>query len=118
MANHAAAVSLLRPTATDIHRSRVSYPRARCLRGVQSGGSDAWCINGDRPLWKSKRMAMHAGSAMTKMTSCPACGAMISTNAGTCPRCGAISNRTLVAPIGLAIMLAIAVLYVLLQRYL
>ena len=62
-------------------------------------------------------MAMHAG-AMTKMTPCPACGAMISVNATACPRCGAIFNRTIVAPLGLAIMLAIAVLYVLLHRYL
>jgi uncharacterized paraquat-inducible protein A len=54
---------------------------------------------------------------MTKMTSCPACGAMISVNATACPRCGAIFNRTIVAPVGLAIMLAIAVLYVLLHRY-
>jgi uncharacterized paraquat-inducible protein A len=55
--------------------------------------------------------------AMTRMTSCPACGAMISANASTCPRCGAIFNRTLVAPVGIAIMLAIAVLYAILQRY-
>jgi hypothetical protein len=31
--------------------------------------------------------------------------------------CGAIFNRTVVAPIGLALMLAIAVLYALFQRY-
>jgi uncharacterized paraquat-inducible protein A len=42
---------------------------------------------------------------------------MISVNAGTCPRCGAIFNRTLVAPVGIAIMLAIAVLYAVFQRY-
>jgi uncharacterized paraquat-inducible protein A len=42
---------------------------------------------------------------------------MISANASTCPRCGAIFNRTVVAPVGIAIMLAIAILYVLLQRY-
>ena len=56
------------------------------------------------------------GRAMTKMTSCPACRAMISANATACPRCGAVFSRTF--PVGLAIMLAIAVLYVLLQRYL
>jgi uncharacterized paraquat-inducible protein A len=52
---------------------------------------------------------------MTRMTSCPACGAMISANASTCPRCGAVFTRTHVAPVGLAIMLAIAVLYALFQ---
>jgi hypothetical protein len=57
------------------------------------------------------------GRAMTKMTSCPACRAMISANATACPRCGAVFSRTVV-PVGLATMLAIAVLYVLLQRYL
>ena len=54
---------------------------------------------------------------MTSMTSCPACGGMISANATTCPRCGAIFNRTLVAPVGIAPMLAIAVLYAIFQRY-
>ena len=48
---------------------------------------------------------------MTKMTSCRACGAMISANASTCPRCGTILSRTAVAPAGLVAMLAIAVLY-------
>jgi uncharacterized paraquat-inducible protein A len=42
---------------------------------------------------------------------------MISANARTCPRCGAIFNRTLVAPVGIAIMLAITILYVLSQHY-
>jgi transposase len=51
------------------------------------------------------------------MTSCRSCGAMISANARTCPRCGAVFNRTLVAPVGIAIMLGIAVLYALFQRY-
>ena len=54
---------------------------------------------------------------MTIMTSCRACGAMISAEASACPRCGAIFNRTVVSRVGIAIMLAIAVLYVLLQRY-
>jgi uncharacterized paraquat-inducible protein A len=57
------------------------------------------------------------GSVMSKMTSCPACGAMISADANACPRCGATFNRTIGIPVGLAIMLAIAFLYVLLQRY-
>src|ERR1700722_8091889 len=57
------------------------------------------------------------GSVMTRMTSCPACGAMISANASTCPRCGAVFNRTLVAPVGIALMLAIAVLYAIFQRF-
>jgi predicted RNA-binding Zn-ribbon protein involved in translation (DUF1610 family) len=55
--------------------------------------------------------------AEARMTSCPACGAMISANASTCRRCGAVFNRTLVAPVGIATMLAIAVLYALFQRY-
>jgi hypothetical protein len=42
---------------------------------------------------------------------------MISAKASACPRCGAIFNRIFVAPVGLAIMLAIAVLYALFQRY-
>jgi uncharacterized paraquat-inducible protein A len=54
---------------------------------------------------------------MTRMSRCPACGGMISANASICPRCGAIFNRTVVAPVGIAIMLAIAVLYVFFQRY-
>jgi uncharacterized paraquat-inducible protein A len=54
---------------------------------------------------------------MSKMTACPACGAMISADANPCPRCGAIFNRTIGVPVGLAIMLTIAFLYVLLQRY-
>jgi uncharacterized paraquat-inducible protein A len=54
---------------------------------------------------------------MTTMTSCRACGAMISAEASACPRCGAIFNRTVVDPVGLAIMLAIAVLYALAQHY-
>jgi hypothetical protein len=51
------------------------------------------------------------------MTSSRTCGAMISATATTCPRCGATFNRTVVAPVGIAIMLAIAVLYAILQRY-
>jgi uncharacterized paraquat-inducible protein A len=43
---------------------------------------------------------------------------MIAESAATCPRCGAILNRTGVVPIGLVIMLVIAVLFVLSQRYL
>ena len=54
---------------------------------------------------------------MTRMTSCRACGAMISADASSCPRCGASFNLTLVAPVGIAIMLAIAVLYAIFQRY-
>jgi hypothetical protein len=42
---------------------------------------------------------------------------MISANARACPRCKAIFNRILVAPVGIAIMLAIALLYALFQRY-
>jgi hypothetical protein len=34
-----------------------------------------------------------------------------------CPRCGANFNRFAVVPVGLAIMLAIAFLYVLFQRF-
>ena len=41
----------------------------------------------------------------------------ISANASTCPRCRTILSRTAVAPAGLVALLAIAVLYVLLQRY-
>jgi RNA polymerase subunit RPABC4/transcription elongation factor Spt4 len=54
---------------------------------------------------------------MAKMKSCRACGAMISANASTCPRCGTILSRTAVAPAGLVALFAIAVLYVLFQRY-
>jgi len=42
---------------------------------------------------------------------------MMSANATTCPRCGANFNRALVAPVGIAVMLAIAVLYAIFQRY-
>ncbi len=52
------------------------------------------------------------------MTSCRACGGMIAAGSATCPRCGAILNRASLIPVGLAIMLAIAVLYVLSQLYL
>jgi uncharacterized paraquat-inducible protein A len=54
---------------------------------------------------------------MTRMISCRACGGMISANDSTCPRCGVVFNRTLVAPVWIALMLAIAVLYALFQRY-
>ena len=54
---------------------------------------------------------------MSRMTSCRACGAMISADASSCPRCRARFNSTLVAPVGIAIMLAIAVLYAIFQRY-
>jgi RNA polymerase subunit RPABC4/transcription elongation factor Spt4 len=54
---------------------------------------------------------------MARMTSCKACGAMISADAGICPRCGANFNRIAVVQVGLAIMLAIAVLYTLFDRY-
>jgi uncharacterized paraquat-inducible protein A len=54
---------------------------------------------------------------MSRMTSCRACGAMIAESAGTCPRCGTILSRTGVVPIGLVMMLVIAVLFVLSQRY-
>jgi hypothetical protein len=42
---------------------------------------------------------------MTIMTSCRACGAMISAEANACPRCSAIFNRTVVSPVGIAISL-------------
>ena len=54
---------------------------------------------------------------MTRMTSCRARGAMISANAALAPRCGTILNRTGVIAVGLVMKLAIAVLYVLSQRY-
>jgi uncharacterized paraquat-inducible protein A len=54
---------------------------------------------------------------MAKVTSCRSCGAMISANASTCPRCHTILSRTAVAPAGLVALLAISVLYILLQRY-
>ena len=54
---------------------------------------------------------------MSRMTSCRACGRMIAAGAITCTRCGAILNRISIIPVGLVIMLVIAVLYVLLQRY-
>ena len=54
---------------------------------------------------------------MSRMTWCRACGGMIAARAARCPRCGAILNRTSIVPVGLVIMLVIAVLYVLLERY-
>jgi RNA polymerase subunit RPABC4/transcription elongation factor Spt4 len=54
---------------------------------------------------------------MARMTSCKACGAMISAEASLCPHCGANFNRIAVVQVGLAIMLAIAVLYALFERY-
>ena len=54
---------------------------------------------------------------MSRMTSCRACRCMIAASAATCPRCGATLNRTSMVPVGLVIMLVIAVLYVLLERY-
>jgi uncharacterized paraquat-inducible protein A len=41
---------------------------------------------------------------------------MVSADAITCPRCGTRLNRT-VAPAGIAIMLAVAILYAFLKRY-
>jgi hypothetical protein len=46
---------------------------------------------------------------MSRMTSCRACGGMIAASATTCPRCGAILNRISIIPVGLIIMLVIAV---------
>ena len=46
------------------------------------------------------------------MTSCRACGAMISANVSTCRRCRTILTRTAVAPVGLVALLGIMVLYV------
>ncbi|MBV8897075.1 MAG: hypothetical protein JO051_11230 [Acidobacteriaceae bacterium] len=54
---------------------------------------------------------------MTKMTSCPACGAMMSTDVGVCPRCGAVLSGFPVIPVGIAAMLVIAILYALFERY-
>ncbi len=57
------------------------------------------------------------GAAMVRMTTCPKCGRMISEGAA-CRRCGAVLNRLPVLLVGVAIMLAIAVVYVLAQRFL
>jgi hypothetical protein len=54
---------------------------------------------------------------MARMTSCKACGAMISAEASICQRCGANFSRIAVVQVGLAIMLAIAALYALFDRY-
>ncbi len=53
---------------------------------------------------------------MVRMTTCPKCGRMISEDAA-CPRCGTVLNRLPVLLVGVAIMLALAVLYVLAQRF-
>jgi uncharacterized paraquat-inducible protein A len=55
---------------------------------------------------------------MSRMTSCRKCGGMIAASAINCPRCGAALSRTALLPIGLVIMLVIAVLFVLSQRWL
>ena len=54
--------------------------------------------------------------AMARMTTCRKCGRMISEDAA-CPRCGAVLNRLPDLLVGVAITLAIAVLYVLAQRF-
>ena len=56
---------------------------------------------------------------MSRMTSCRTCGGMIAETASACPRCGAIvlQPRSSVVAVGLIIMLVIAILYVLSQRY-
>jgi hypothetical protein len=86
---------------------------------------DGWgfvVLNGhSKPLVYSVRLSGcrrgQGWAVMARMTSCPACGAMISAEASICPRCGANFNRIAVVHIGLAIMLAIAVLYALFDRY-
>ena len=55
---------------------------------------------------------------MSRMTSCRKCGGMIASSATNCPRCGAVLSRTALLPIGLVIMLVIAVLFVLSRRWL
>ena len=60
----------------------------------------------------------YASASLSRMTTCRKCGGMIAEGASTCPRCGAILNQTSVISVGLVIMLVIAVLYVLSQRYL
>jgi hypothetical protein len=42
---------------------------------------------------------------------------MMSVDARACRNCGAIFNRTWVVPAGIAVMMAIAVLYALFERY-
>jgi hypothetical protein len=56
---------------------------------------------------------------MSRMTSCPTCGGMIAESAG-CRRCVTTNpeQRTSVVAVGLIIVLVIAILYVLLIRYL
>ncbi len=53
---------------------------------------------------------------MVRMTTCRKCGRMISEDAA-CPQCGTVLSRLSVLLVGLAIMLAISVLYGLAQRY-
>jgi hypothetical protein len=75
--------------------------------GIEHEGHQYLC-----PSWVADR-----SSSMSRMTSCRACGVMIAESAGTCPRGGTILNRTGVVPIGPVMMLVIAVLFVLSQRY-
>jgi RNA polymerase subunit RPABC4/transcription elongation factor Spt4 len=54
---------------------------------------------------------------MTRMTSCRACGRMISADESRCPRCGAaILNRTLIGALGFVAILVIATFLVLVKH--
>jgi RNA polymerase subunit RPABC4/transcription elongation factor Spt4 len=54
---------------------------------------------------------------MSRMTSCRACGGMISADASRCPRCGAaILNRTLIGALGFVAILAIAIFLILVKH--
>jgi hypothetical protein len=54
---------------------------------------------------------------MIRMTSCRACGGMISADASRCLRCGAaILNRTLIGALGFVGILVIATFLILLKH--
>jgi ribosomal protein L40E len=98
-------------------RRPASRARSACLQPASCNRSPNHLASMQMPYrdpaneWRSARERHGQNDIMR------ACGAMISADASTCPRCRTILSRTAVAPAGLVALLAISVLYVLLQRY-
>src|SRR3984957_2224254 len=102
----------LRKTASPLGRARSAYLQpASCNRSPNHLASMQTPYRDPASEWRSARERHGQNDVM------PGGGAMISADASTCPRCRTIFSRTAVAPAGIVALLAIAVLYVLLQRY-
>jgi ribosomal protein L40E len=106
-----------RPAECEAAQIDVASIGAACLQPTSCNRSPNHLASMQMPYRDPASEWRSARERHGQMTSCRACGAMISTDASTCPRCRTILSRTAVAPAGLVALVAIAVLYVLSQRY-